>query len=75
MQHLSYTIVIEPDTEGFHAYVPALKGCHSCGDSPKEARKNIVEAIELYIESLRTHGEDVPIEREPIVVEQVIVDA
>lgn len=61
MQHLSYTIVIEPDTEGFHAYVPALRDCHSCGNTPDDARANITEAIELYIESLRAHGKDVPI--------------
>jgi predicted RNase H-like HicB family nuclease len=51
MQHLNYTIVIEPDEGAFHAFVPILKGCHSCGDTPKEARANIREAIELYIET------------------------
>jgi predicted RNase H-like HicB family nuclease len=75
MQHLNYTIVIEPDSEGFHAFAPILKGCHSCGDTAEEARRNIIEAIELYVESLRAHGEDVPIEREPFVVERIAVDA
>ncbi|MDP4218939.1 MAG: type II toxin-antitoxin system HicB family antitoxin [Bacteroidota bacterium] len=52
MKYYNYTIVIEPDEDAFHAYVPALKGCHSIGDTPEEAKTNIKEAIELYLESL-----------------------
>ncbi|HEY3873985.1 MAG TPA: type II toxin-antitoxin system HicB family antitoxin [Candidatus Kapabacteria bacterium] len=75
MQHLNYTIVIEPDECAFHAFVPALKGCHSCGDTPEDARNNIREAIELYIETLRDLGEEIPIEPEPILVERLEVEA
>ncbi|MFI5200925.1 MAG: type II toxin-antitoxin system HicB family antitoxin [Candidatus Kapaibacterium sp.] len=75
MQHLNYTIVIEPDENAYHAFVPALKGCHSCGDTPEEARNNIREAIELYVETLRDLGEEIPIEPEPILVERMEVEA
>ena len=45
-------IVIEEDNDGFYAYCPQLKGCQSQGDSLEEAKKNIHEAVELYIETL-----------------------
>jgi predicted RNase H-like HicB family nuclease len=28
MSTYNFTVVIEPDEEGFHAFVPALPGCH-----------------------------------------------
>ena len=44
-------VVLEPSDEGgFTAYVPALPGCISEGDTREEALANIREAIELYIE-------------------------
>lgn len=45
-------VVFEPSDEGgFTAYVPALPGCISEGDSLEEARANIREAIELWLEN------------------------
>ncbi|EFR45619.1 toxin-antitoxin system, antitoxin component, HicB family [Helicobacter cinaedi CCUG 18818 = ATCC BAA-847] len=44
--------VIEKDENGYFAFVPELKGCVSEGASFEEARTNIKEAIELYLESL-----------------------
>ena len=44
--------IIEKDENGYYAYVPALKGCVSEGDTYEEALKNIKEATELYLESL-----------------------
>ena len=53
----NYTVLIEAEpTGGFHASCPALKGCHSEGETEDEARANIREAIELYIESLRAQN-------------------
>ena len=49
-----FTIVIEPDEEVFHAYVPALPGCHTFGDTVEEAQNNIVEAITLHLECLQS---------------------
>lgn len=44
-------VVLEPSEEGgYTAYVPALPGCFSEGDSRDEALTNIQEAIELYLE-------------------------
>lgn len=63
MKKLSYTVIHEADPEGgFVTSVPALPGCYSQGESIKEAEKNIVEAIELYLETLRGEHIDAPIE-------------
>ena len=51
-------IVFEPsDDGGYTAYVPALPGCISEGDNLDDARRNILEAISLYLEPA---GEAVP---------------
>ena len=73
MKYYNYTIVIEPDEGTFHAYVPALKGCHSIGDTAEEAKTNIKEAIQLYLESLIAHDEEIPLEHEPMLVEKIEV--
>lgn len=58
-----YTIILErKPVSGFHAYSPALKGCHSQGDSLDETVQNMREAIEVYIESLEAHNEPFPLE-------------
>ena len=57
---LTFTVVIEPDEDMFHAYVPILPGCHTFGETIEEALVNIREAMELYVESLREDGEAVP---------------
>ena len=73
MSTYSFTVVIEPDEEGFHAFVPALPGCHSFGATVDEARVNIAEAVELHIEALREDGEPVPDEPEPFFVMRLSV--
>ena len=45
-------IIIEEDEDGFYAYCPELKGCHSQGDTLEEVQTNITEAVELYLETL-----------------------
>ncbi len=47
---LEFEILIEPDEDGFHVWCPALKGCHSFGLTRDEARENIREAIELWLD-------------------------
>jgi predicted RNase H-like HicB family nuclease len=58
-----YTIILsrEPDG-GYSASCPALKGCHSEGDTVDEAVANMREAIEAYIESVEAHGGKPPAE-------------
>jgi predicted RNase H-like HicB family nuclease len=46
------SIIIEKDEDGYYAYCPELPGCQTQGDSLEEVRKNIQEAVELYLETL-----------------------
>jgi predicted RNase H-like HicB family nuclease len=56
-----FEIIFEPEEEGgFHVFCPLLKGCHSFGDTKEEARKNISEAIELWLESAEELGLSIP---------------
>ncbi len=73
MPSYQFTVVIEPDEEVFHAYVPALPGCHTFGATIDEARANITEAIELHVESMLQHGEAIPAEREPMFITRLTV--
>jgi len=63
MRTLHYTVIYEREEDGgYHAFVPALKGCHTQGDTLEEAMANAQEAVEVYLESLKAHGEP-PAER------------
>lgn len=56
---LSYKILLRPEPEGgYTVNVPALPGCITYGADLDEAKRNAKEAIELYVESLREHGEE-----------------
>jgi predicted RNase H-like HicB family nuclease len=60
---MKYTVIIEKGNEsGYIAYAPALKGCVSQGKTKAEAKRNIKEAIEVYIEALLEDGLPVPTE-------------
>ena len=42
---MRYTVIVEAEEEGgFHVWCPALKGCHSQGETQEEALENIQEA-------------------------------
>ncbi|MCX7418990.1 MAG: type II toxin-antitoxin system HicB family antitoxin [Planctomycetia bacterium] len=59
---MDYVVVIEKSGDGsFSAYVPDLPGCVTSGNSVEEVRVLIEEAVELHIDSLRGHGETVPV--------------
>jgi predicted RNase H-like HicB family nuclease len=61
MKNLTYRVIIEPDEKGtYHAYVPALKGCHTWGESVEEAKDNIRDAMNVYLRSLIADREKVP---------------
>ena len=73
MKTYQYTVVIEPDEDEFHAFVPSLPGCHTFGMTVDEARANILEAMELHLECMLQDGEPIPIEREPLFVTRLSV--
>lgn len=60
-----YTVVVEEDEDGgFVASCPALNHVASQGETMDEALANVREAMEVYIETLREHGEQVPTPRD-----------
>ena len=71
MKLKDYTIVTRPDDNGtFVAYVPAISGCHAWGQTPDEARTELVDVFDMIEQEYQE------IERElPPNVELVVADA
>jgi antitoxin HicB len=60
-QTISYRILLKKEPEGgYTATVPSLPGCITYGESIEEATNMVKEAIELYLESLKAHNEEIP---------------
>jgi len=64
-----FQVVVEDDAmetgeKAYHAYCPALKGCHTWGRTYDEALANVREAVELYVEDLRESGSRIPVDPE-----------
>ena len=58
---LSYSVFYEQASEGgYVAFVPALAGCHTQGETLEETERNVKEAIALYLDSLAARGEAIP---------------
>jgi len=67
MKQLSYRIMLKKEPEGgYTVTVPSLMGCVTYGDTIEEAIEMGKEAIELYIESLVEHGEEIPTEEQTL---------
>ena len=45
-------VLLEDESGGYVALVPALPGCHTQGDTLAEVMENVKEAIDLYVETL-----------------------
>jgi predicted RNase H-like HicB family nuclease len=63
MKRLTYEIVVEREEDpkaGYSVHCPDLPGCFSNGQTVAAAKRNMREAMELYLESLIAHGEEIP---------------
>ena len=61
MRVYTFRTIIELDENNtFHGYVPLLPGCHTYGETFKEARKNLKEAMKCHVQGLLKDGESVP---------------
>jgi predicted RNase H-like HicB family nuclease len=61
-----FKVVIESDNfedgrRAWHAYCPAVKGCHTWGHSAEEAMANVREAIDLHVQDLVDAGQPIPL--------------
>ena len=57
---MKYAVVIEKGPESFGAYAPDLPGCAVAGESREDVVKLIQEAIELHLQSLKEHCDEIP---------------
>lgn len=56
----NYLIIIEKSEDGYGAYCPDVPGCIAVGDTPDEARKEFLEALEFHFEGLKEDGLPIP---------------
>lgn len=69
----SFRVIVEPDQpSGFHGYVPALKGLHTCGETLEEVKTNLAEAIQCHLEGLIKDRLPLPLEDQTIELIQTI---
>lgn len=67
---MHYTIVMYREPDGSYSVsVPALKGCHTCGDTIAQAIQMAEEAISLFVESLQARGLPVPKDAKQVTVQ------
>jgi len=67
---MTYTVVfVREEDGGYCVHVPALKGCHTQGDTLPEALEMAKEAMVCYLESLAKHGEPLPPDVETVTFE------
>lgn len=70
---MKYRVVIEQDEDGiFVAEAPSLPGCISQGKTRADALRNIQEAMEVYIESLKEYDEPIPASIDEEIVEVAV---
>lgn len=66
---MRYRVVIVQDEDGMYvAECPSLPGCVSQGKSRAEALKNIQDAMQGYLESLKKHRDPIP----PPIEEEIV---
>ena len=56
-------VLLEDETGGYAAIVPALPGCHTQDDTLMEVMENVKEAIDLYWETLTPQEKRRPAKR------------
>ena len=72
---LKYDVVFEEQPEGgYTALVPSLPGCISEGDTFEEAKKNISDAIKLYLEDMEADGEEISEDKGSVFVGQIEIN-
>ena len=57
---MEYVVIFEKGENSYGASVPDLPGCIAVGETMKEVKELIAEAIAFHIEGLREDGDVVP---------------
>lgn len=75
MKSYIFSVVVEEDQfedgrNAYHAYCPALKGCHTWRHTYDEALVNIQDAVEIFVEDLLEAASAIPVGPENGVIER-----
>ena len=63
MKKFNFTLLFKSEPEGgFTVIVPSLPGCVTYGKTLQEAKKMALDAISVYLKSLKKHNESLPSE-------------
>ena len=62
MRYYVFEVVIEREEnrKGYYTYCPILPGCFSNGRTIEDAKRNVREAVQLHVQSLRAHQQPIP---------------
>jgi predicted RNase H-like HicB family nuclease len=63
MTFYSYPITIEKEREHYYAYSDDFPGVYGLGKTVEEAKRSILEAMNLYIERSRKNRKPIPSSR------------
>lgn len=55
MKILTFTGIIRKERKGYSSFCPEFEVA-SCGDTVEEAKENLIEAVELYLENAKNLG-------------------
>ena len=66
MLNYRINIIFSKDRDGYYVFCPELPGCQSQGDTYEEAKENIKEAIDLYLETMTKEEMDEALNKELI---------
>ncbi len=59
-QRYKIEIFYSEEDEGFIAVAPELPGCSAFGETPEDALREIKIAMELWLETARKEGREIP---------------
>ena len=58
--NVRYAVIFEKAQNNWAAYVPDLPGCITTGRTLEETERNIRQAIEGHLQTMREFGEPIP---------------
>ena len=66
---MKYVVIFEKGENSYGASVPDLPGCIAVGETMKEVKELIAEAIAFHIEGLQEDGDVVPLPSSHLLVQ------
>jgi predicted RNase H-like HicB family nuclease len=60
MYKYAIEIFYSEEDDGYIALVPELPGCSAFGETEKEALKEVMDAMELWLETAKKEGRQIP---------------